>query len=347
MRLKIFSLVSVLLAGAVVFYSCGESGGETQQQNQRKLPIVKVREVTGQSFSSILTVVGVVKPYATAKISSEEGGLLVSLTKDKGSYVGKGEIIAKIKKDVEIATYDQTEAQVELARVNYEKQKQLYEDNATTEMQYLTAKWQYEAAVRSLDVLKQRLKTGFVRSPISGVVNEKYMNKGEMTSPGSPIVNVIDISRVKVSAGIPEKYLTQIKTGQKVKVTADVLPGAEFEGIINYVAPSLSATSRTFEIELVINNKDRILKPEMSTNVSITQLSANDAVVLPQDLVVDLGSEKYIFVLEGDIAKKRVVTLGNREGNTVMITSGLNIGDKLIYEGFQQLVDGDKVQVIQ
>ena len=347
MKLKLLSLVLALLIGAIAFYSCGESGGETQQQNQKKLPIVKVRDVSGQSFSSVLTVVGVVKPYATAKISSEEGGLLVSLSKEKGSNVGKGEIIAKIKKDVEVATYEQTEAQVELARMNYEKQKKLYEDNATTEIQYLTAKWQYEASVRSLDVLKQRLKTGFVRSPINGVVNEKYMNRGEMTSPGSPIVNVIDISRVKVSAGIPEKYLTQIKKGQKVRVTSDVLPDTEFEGDINYIAPSLSATSRTFEIEVVINNKDRILKPEMSANVSITQLTANDAVVLPQDLIVDLGSEKYVFVLENDIAKKRVVSLGEREGNTVMITSGLNIGDKLIYEGFQQLVDGDKVQVIQ
>lgn len=349
MREKIFSLVIALLLSVIVI-ACGDSGGETKQETepeQKKLSIVKTTVVETGAFSDEFKVLGIIKPFATAKVSSEEGGLIVSLNKDKGSYVGRGEIIARIKKDVEIATFEQTEAQIELARINYEKQKQLFEDNATTEMQYLTAKWQYEAALKGQDVLKQRLKTGYIRSPISGVVNEKYMNRGEMTAPGTPIVNIIDISRVKISAGIPENYVTQIKLGQNVSVTCDVIPGAEFEGKISYIAPSLSATNRTFEVEIIINNREKLLKPEMSVNVEITKSVIQDAVVLPQDYMVDFGdNNKYIFVLEGDVAKKRMVTIGGREGNNVLILSGLKAGETLIYEGFQQLTDNENVQVI-
>lgn len=352
MKLKIITpALALILFSAVYLFGCGDSGGETKQEDtkkeEQKLPIVKVMDVTASTFTENLKVVGIVKPFATAKISSEEGGLITYLTKEKGSFVRRGEVVARIKKDVEIATYEQTEAQIELARMNYEKQKILFEDNATTEIQYLTAKWQYEAALRSQNILKQRLKTGYVRSPINGFVNEKYMNRGEMSAPGAPILNVIDISSVKVSAGIPERFIEQVKIGQPVKITVDVLPGVEFSGKINYIAPSLSTTNRTLEIEVIITNSDKVLKPEMSANVEIAQATSDNAVVLPQDYIVDFGeNNKYVFVLEGDIAKKKMITIGGREGNNVLVSTGLRAGEKLIYEGFQQLADNDKVQVL-
>ncbi len=337
-----------LLLSAVVIQGCGKGGGETKDEStEKKIPLVKVSNVEYTTFSDNFKVAGVIKPFTSAKISSEEGGLITYLTKDKGSYVGKGEIVARIKKDVENATLEQTEAQIELARMNYEKQKQLYEDNATTEMQYLTAKWQYEAAVRGADILKTRLKTGFVRSPISGVVEEKFMNKGEMSAPGSPIFSVIDISTVKVSAGVPEMYITKVKMGQTVKVTIDVLPGVEFEGKISYIAPALAGTSRTFEIEILINNRDKLLKPGMNANVQISEFTKENAVVVPQDLIVDYGDVQYLFILDGDVARKRELKLGGRNGNQVLIESGLNPGEKMITDGFQALKDGDKVQVVQ
>jgi RND family efflux transporter MFP subunit len=343
------TVISVLvLTLSVLFYACGKSGGETsEQKNEQKLAIIKAKTVESSVFENSFKVIGSIKPFAEAKVSAEEGGLLVSLNKDKGSPVGRGEIIARLKKDVEHATYDQIEAQVNLAKMNYEKQKQLWEENATTEIQYLTAEWQYKSALSQLEVMKLRLRTQYIRSPISGVVSEKFMNRGEMTSPGAPIVNIIDISSVKISAGLPEMYVPKIKKGQSVSVTIDVLPGVEFEGKVNYIAPSLSGASRTFEIEVVIRNRDRILKPGMSANIQIAEYREENAVVIPQDLIVDNGEEQFVFILEGDTAKKRAVKLGDRNQNMVHILTGLNPGDKIITEGFQSLKDGEKVQAAQ
>lgn len=346
MRSKIIIPVSLLLM-SFMFSSCGKGDGEPKQQTEQKLPIVKVMSMQASTFKDNFKVIGTIKPFAEAKVSSEEGGLLVSLNKDKGSPVGKGEVIARLKKDVEYATYDQVEAQVNLAKINYEKQKQLWEENATTELQYLTAEWQYKSAERQLEVLKMHLKTAYIRSPIGGVVSEKFTNKGEMTAPGSPIVQIIDISSVKISAGVPELYLPKIKKGQSVNVTVDVLPGVDFEGKINYIAPALTGTSRTIEIEIVINNKSRVLKPGMSANIEISEYSQENAIVLDQNLIIDYGEEQYVFVLDGDIAKKRVIKLDGREGNQVNVVSGLSAGEMLIYDGFNALKDGDKVQVVQ
>ena len=159
-------------------------------------------------------------------------------------------------------------------------------------------------------------------------------------------MKIVDVSRVKVSEGIPERYINDVSKGSKVKITFDILPGEEYNGTVNYVSPTLSKINRTFEIEVVLNNPDRKLKPEMSANVQVTRFSVDNAIILSQDLIVDFGEEKYVFVLENDIAKKRVVTIGGRNGNDILIESGLKPGDKLIYEGYQSLVDGDKVKVI-
>jgi multidrug efflux pump subunit AcrA (membrane-fusion protein) len=108
----------------------------------------------------------------------------------------------------------------------------------------------------------------------------------------------------------------------------------------------LSAGSRTFEIEVVIENRDRLLKPEMNANVEITRMEKDDAIVIEQDLIVDYGDEKYVFILEGENAKKRVIEIGARNGNSVLISKGLNAGEKIIYEGVQTVKDGEKVQVV-
>ncbi len=343
---KLISFTIILIMVSAVFYSCGENGN-TKTENNKKLTAVKVEDVKPQYFSENFNIVGVVKPYASAKISSEEGGLILSILKNKGDRVGAGQIVVRLKKDSESATYEQMVAQYELAKLSFEKQQQLYDENATSEIAYLTAKWQLEAAVKGLEVMKTHLSKGFIRSPISGVVEDKYMNKGEMSAPGVPILSIVDVSRVKISAGVPEKYVNEIKKGQEVKITVDVLPGVDLTGQISYIAPSLSTLSRTFEIEIVINNPNRILKPEMNATVEISKSEKNDAVVLQQDFIIDSGDEKFVFVLEGDIAKKRLIEIGGRKGNTVLIINGLNIGDKLVNEGFQSISDGEKVQVVQ
>jgi membrane fusion protein (multidrug efflux system) len=342
---KISTAAAILLLSLFMF-SCGGKKTEEKNNNQ-KLQLVKVQEVQPQHFAEKFTVVGVVKPYASAKISSEEGGLILSILKDKGDHVSKGQIVIRLKNDVQTATYDQLVAQYELAKLNFEKQQQLYDENATSEIAYLTAKWQLEAAAKGLDIVKTHISKGYIRSPISGVVDDRYMNKGEMSAPGVPILSIVDVSRVKITAGVPEKYVEQIAKGQEVKITVDVLPGQEFSGKISYISPALSQGSRTFEIEIIINNGKLALKPEMSANIELSRSEKENAIAIPQDYIVDYGSEKYLFVLEDGIAKKRDVELGGRNENLVLVKSGLNAGDKLIIEGFQSISDGEKVKVVQ
>lgn len=346
-KLKATKLTTVLtmLVLTVVISSCGSKEDELPQA-EKKLQAVKIREIDFSSFQDTYNVVGVVKPYDAAKISSEEGGLITYMPFDKGSRIGRGQTVARFRKNFDVASYEQASTQYELAKSNYERIEKLYNENISTEQDYTNAKFQLELAEKSLALIETRLEKEYVVSPIGGIVNEKYLGKGEVAGPGMPIISVVDVSRVKVSAGIPEKYVGQVSKGSSVSITFDVYPDEVFEGKVSFVSPVLSEANRTFEIEIVLPNKDGRLKPEMSANIKVQKSVQEEAIVLDQDLIVDFGNEKFVFVIENDVAKKRTVTVGGRMDNEVLITSGLAKGDKLIYEGFQSVTDGDKVVVI-
>lgn len=339
-------ILGLLVVSSLAAYSCG---GDTESKTEidKKIQSVKIETITGTIFIESYKFVGVVKPFQTAKVASEEGGLITFLSKDKGSYVRRGEIVVRLRKDVDHATYEQSMSQLELARSNYERVERLFREGVVTEQDYTNAKYQLQIAEKTLNVYETRLSKGYVVSPISGIVDEKYMTRGEVSMPGSPILNIVDVSSVKISAGIPERYIGQVSKGKKVNITFDVYPEESFTGIVSYVAPTINTINRTFEIEIVLNNKGGRLKPEMSAMVEIQSMSIDNAVVLMQDQIVDFGEEKYVFILEGDKAVKRAVKLGGRNGNMVLIESGLNKGEVLITEGYQSLMDGDKVEILK
>jgi membrane fusion protein, multidrug efflux system len=343
-KMKRFIYLTLVIAIAVGLTACGKK--QEKKETEKKLSLVKVREIKGEEFSERYKIIGIVKPNTSAKLSSEEGGIITYLSKDKGSSVSRGETVVVLKKDFDKASYDQAVSQYELAKDNYERAERLYLENATTEQVYMNAKLQFNIAEKTVEMFRTRLGKGYIKSPISGVVDAKYMNLGEMTSPGSPILSIVDVSRVKIEAGIPEKYVTRLSKGRTVEITFDVLPDEKFSGKISYISPTLNSQSRTFDIEIIIENRNRLLKPEMSANVFFTNMDLDDAVVLERDSFVDNGDEQFVFVLENDIAKKKIVKIGGASDNKVLISEGLNIGDKLIYYGFRALVDGDKVKVV-
>ncbi|MGB9697571.1 MAG: efflux RND transporter periplasmic adaptor subunit [Ignavibacteria bacterium] len=342
---KLFLLmVSLLLIGSS--FSCGRKSGSENKSSLQQLSAVRVVEVKPQHFVETYRVIGIVKPYESAKLSSEEGGIITYLAKDKGDKVRKGEVLVRLKKDTDQKAYEQALAQYNLAKENFERIERLYNENVATEQQYTNSKLQLDIAIKAVELYRTRLSKGYIVSPINGVVDAKFLNKGEMSSPGAPILSIVDVSRVKINAGIPEKYVGEITRGQNVLITFEVLPDEKFYGVVGYTSPTIDPQSRTFEVEVILNNKDRKLKPEMSATLEFTRLDINDAVVIGQDQFVDNGEEKYVFVLENDIAKKRIIRIGGFSDSKVYVESGLNLGEKLIIEGFRGLNDNEKVQVV-
>jgi membrane fusion protein (multidrug efflux system) len=353
--LGIDSVLWVAVAGSLVSActrteagAANETGGAGEIGS--RIVNVEVTPIVLREFTGFIRVTGEVEALNDITISAEESGRIVRFLVSKGQRVRQGEEIAKLEDDFLKAQVGEATAAAQLAQEEWERQRQLWEeDSVGTELMYLQRKYQAEIAAARLDQLTSRLERTVIRSPIDGVFDDNFLELGEMAAPGAPVVRVVATDRVKVTAGVPERYARSVQRGDSVLVTFDIFPDREFAGRVDYVGASVDPSSRTFPIEILLNNPEGIMKPAMVANVRVQRDRLSDVLVVPQHVVLRSAEGYKVFVIApGDrpIAEARSVVLGPSSGNEVIIESGLEVGDLLITVGQQLVDDGTHVRVV-
>ena len=295
-------------------------------------------------FTSFIKVTGEVEALDDVVISAEETGRILRFYVVKGQRVQRGQRIAKIDDGFIDAQVREARAAAKLAQEEWERRRQLWEeDSMGTEMTYLQRKYQAEIAASRLAQLETRWGRTVIRSPISGVFDEKYLDLGEMAIPGAAVARIVSADDVKISAGVPERFVMSVNKGDSATVTFDIFPGREFVGRVIFVGSSVDQDSRTFPIEIVLANSVGIMKPAMVANVRVQREHLDRVIIVPQHVVLRSATGYKVFVAVEDdylVARARPVTLGAVSGNDVVIEDGLEEGDLLITVG-QQLVDSE------
>jgi RND family efflux transporter MFP subunit len=308
---------------------------------------VKVITVMPQSFDDYIEVTGKVKADIASTVSSEEQGVLQAFLKDKGSKVRKNQVVVVLDSESLQAQFDEAEANYLLSKATFERQKNLYEDKVISEQKYLEHKFSLDRDKARYDNLKAHLDNTEIRTPVSGHIDQKFAEVGELVMPGTPLFSVVKTDIVKIEAGVPESYVRNIQLGSKSTITFDVLPGTEFEAPVTFVGPSISNLSRTFPIEIELKNDTEMLKPEMFANIRIQKAHLEDVVVIPRDAIIETETGKYAFVVNDGAAKRRAVKIGAAFNNMVWIEEGIVAGEQLIVVGHRDLVDGEQVAIRQ
>lgn len=190
-----------------------------------------------------------------------------------------------------------------------------------------------------------------VIAPISGVVGIKLVKEGDqvMNQVGggvNPVFVIYDIDKVKVYADIPEKYYSSLDEGMPAQISLDAYPDEVFKGYVNKIRPVVDPMSRTTQIEIDLPNRSHRIKPGMFAKVDIALKKASNAVIVPFDSVLG-DREKYVFVSENSVAKRRPVVLGLQQENKVQIKEGVSVADKVIVNGQRVVKDGSAVEEIR
>lgn len=354
-RSRVLALPALFVAAVVLLTSCGSSGQETEaaelEEDFAKVVNVEVLEIQPSGFTGYIRLTGEVEAYNDVVVSAEETGLIERFFIEKGSYVRKGEPIAKISDDVLRAQVDEAEASADLARERFERQRQLWEEEKIgSEIAYLEAKYQAQLQAARLETLRARLDRTLINSPISGVFDERHVDAGEIVAIGAPVGRVVDIDRLKVTGGVAERFAGSVGVKDTARVRLDVLGGQELVGTIGYVGATVETRSRTFPVEIVIDNPDRLVKPHMVANVEIANRRLEDALVIPQSSILRTEEGYQVFVVEERagrlFAGARHVTLGPSYANRTVIEDGLDRGDLLIVRGQQMVEMNDRVRIV-
>ena len=308
---------------------------------------VKVVELSDQLFEHFIEVTGKVEADLDVDVSPESSGSIESILVKEGQRVSKGQVLATLKIDALQRSLDEMEIQLDLANTNFERQKNLWEQNIGSEMQFLQAKTNKESLEKRIEGLEAQMEMAEIKSPVDGIVDIIYQKTGQIGSPQFPFAKVVNIDKIKIYADISESYLTKINKGDVVIVNFPAL-ARETEANIQQIGNTINPNNRTFRVRINLNNPDKMIKPNLISIIKIRDYVAENAIVVPSLYIREdfKGDFTYIVENKGDknMVKKVYVTTGVTNNNITEITEGLSAGMKIISEGYNQIVDGTAIQ---
>lgn len=198
----------------------------------------------------------------------------------------------------------------------------------------------------SLDNAREQLANATVTAPISGYVSKVDGAVGEMASPQAPVVTIVDTDPLLVKANLAEQEVTGVKLGTKVKVEISALK-KEVEGTITAISPVMDQALKAYPIEITLANSGNELKADMVANVKLSAGQAKQSLVIPRKAAFDENGKRYVYKLEGKVAKKVEVVTGEESSDLIEIKQGLAANDTIVVRGQTLLKDGAAVEIQQ
>ena len=322
---------------------------DPNSKKEKPRTLVTTQMVEKSDFNRFIELQAGIESEDMVAASSETGGRLMTMTAKEGQYIKKGALIGTIDMQSVDKQIAELEKSLELAVDVFNRQKKLWDQNIGSEMQFLQAKNNKERLEKSIESVKFQLTKANVYAPISCVVDMVIAKPGEMTAPGSPIVQLLNTSRVKVVADIPEKYLRSVKQGQMMDIQ---IPALELEkrGRVTMLGRTINPANRTFKVEINLNNAGGVLKPNLLATVLLNDFSEKNVITVPLELVQqEVSGNSFVYVkgegTEGPAAKKIKVVTGESYEGKVIVTEGLVGGEEIIVAGARNVVDGELIKI--
>jgi RND family efflux transporter MFP subunit len=370
MQKKKLLLLVILCLCFSLFLNCSKESN-TNEDEVITIPVETVA-VGRKTVTKEVQYTGDVKAEQEVKVFSKIPDRILSFEKDEGDYVNKGEIIARIEATKIEQTVIQAKAAVVSTKaqlVNLESELQraqrLINENAMSQQQFDGIKTQCEAtqalveqAVAAHVQAESQLSDANVTAPISGVIGNRYYEQGDMATGPFPLVTIVQMKKVKVEVNAPEQDFGQLNVGQCANLSVLSYPDETFMGEIRKISPVLDPITRMGKIEILVDNKDKRLKPGMFAEVQICVNTMENVLAVPKHAIIENtelqrvnGMDKaivnsHVFVEDNGIAYLRDLNISYTNGVVAVVSSGIEEGENLIIVGQQSVKDSSKVKVL-
>ena len=303
-------------------------------------PTVSVAQVFVREVPQDAVYTSTVQAFVKNNIAPQSGNRIAKINVEVGDFVKKGQVVA----EMDMIQLHQAELQMKNKEIEYNRLKGLFDAGGLSQSDLDAVELAYKVSKAQYDNL---LENSVLCSPVDGVITARNYDVGDMYAMSAPLFTVEQIVPVKLLIGVSETDYSKVKKGDSVKVVADAIPGQTFCGKVNRIYPTVDPATRTFTVEVKIDNAYKTLRPGMFARATIN-FGSNSNVVIPDVAVVkQQGSgERFVYVLNDDntVTYKKVV-LGRRMGAEYEVLEGLEDGDKVVVGGQIRLKDGVKVIV--
>ncbi|WP_442590508.1 efflux RND transporter periplasmic adaptor subunit [Pedobacter sp. AW31-3R] len=346
---------------AMLILCAAIAGCNNESDKMKTVAPVKVNTLTiggEDQAGSAISYSGTITANKTIDLSFQVSGTVLNIPVSSGQYVTKGQLIAAVDETVYRNQYNAQQAQANLARENSLRVAEVFKKGSIAEIKMIEAKSNAEQASSAAKATYQNILHARLYAPQSGYIGEKRIESGATAAPGVPVVQLLDISQVKVNIAIPEAEINQFKKGDQAAVTIQALQNLKLEGKVDEVAVSSAQGIPTYTVKVLLSNGNNKLKPGMVCTILFNNKkkdsgkdeAGQEPIVVPvQAVQIDENNVNFVYVTnaEGNKAIRKNVKTGELFNNGIAISSGLQQGEKLIITGYHHLTNDTPIQIVK
>ncbi len=306
---------------------------------------VEVRKVSAQVLSRELIAVGSLLSDESVVLRPEIGGRIVSIGFKEGQPVKAGQLLIALDDSIYRAQLDQARANYELARRNNDRAQELLGRKLIAQADRDQASATFDAAAAAVALAQARLDQCRILAPFAGVTGLRLVSPGDFVAAGQDLVNLEDLSMLKLDFRLDESALPALAVGQALNLSVDSYPGETFKAELYAIDPKVSSATRSIGLRARLPNPDGKLRAGQFARVRLAVDQRVQAIVIPEQAIFPRGDKQFAYVVVDGKAQLRELQIGQRSPGSVEILSGLAVGDALVYSGLQHLGDGTPVSI--
>ena len=350
MKKNIFVFLAIVFAAV----SCNN---DTQSLSADVEIPVSVQDVTLKSIEEFVNTSGTVYPKGDIELKSE---ITANYFLEKNPRTGKswqlndkviaGDLIARLedREYINSIKMETTRLNRDLTESELKKQESLYEKGGVTLNDLKTAEINNANAKTNLETANLQMAKTRIVAPIDGVIVDlPYYTQGTQVQTGSSIVKIMDYKTMYMDVQLPEKYISVIKPGQKVKLTNYTIPEDTIMGNVTQLSPAINPDTRTFKGYISVSNTNFLLRPGMFVKADIVTNHKDSVIVIPKSIILSRQRGKTVFIVDRGVAAERIIETGLENLTEVEVTKGLMKNERLVTSGFETLSNRSKVKIIK
>ena len=347
-RRSLAGSAATFLAAGLFLAGCGSRAGEDASKPDEGPPPVTVEAVAAEPRAMAASYSGSasLEARAEAQVVAKTSGVALQVLVEEGDAVRAGQVLVRIDADRARLNLAQVDAQVKKLEANFRRASELVKQQMVSVGDHDQLRYDLENARAAWRLAQLELSYTNVTAPISGTVASRSIKAGNFVQINTPIIRIVDNSRLEATLNVPERDLTTLREGLPVRMQVDALPGRTFQGVVDRIAPVVDAGSGTFRVVCTFDPDDGVLQPGMFARIGIDYDTRAAALAIPRSALLEDEGEAAVFVVRDGKAVRTTIATGYVDGAFVEVRDGLEAGDRVVTAGKVALRDGSAVQVI-
>jgi RND family efflux transporter MFP subunit len=343
-RIIALAVLVAFAAGAFLFF---RKKPETASRKDNKASVsaiaISVEPAAMAEVRDSVSVVGNIEAWRDVDIHAETSGVVRSVSSEVGDRKAAGQPLLKVDDEVAASALRKARVNRELASRDFERYSSLQKEGAVAVSSFEAMRLKLEDAEADLVAARRRFDDTAIKAPFAGVVTSRLVEVGDLVQPGMKVVNMVDLSKVKIISSIPEKQVASIIEGMPVLVTSDVWPGKLFQAKVLSVSAK-SSRDHTYRVESVMENpKKTPFRAGMFARTAFVGKSPHQALLIPRQALTGSIVTPEVFVVSGGKVRLKKIVAGAEYGTRIEVIQGVAAGDEVVVSGQSDLDDGSPV----